>query len=99
MIRGTIRFDVSDKEFDLIDRVLDRCEAEDITLPCDRMEHAMDLSACISNGCPLDLERMLEWPNKFDLAHDIWGVNRHIDHNTGQLRDCFLPRFYKEMSA
>lgn len=99
MTRITISFAVSDEDDDLIDQVLDRCEAENITLSKDRMGHIMDLSACIANGCPLDLELMLEWPNKFDVAHDIWGINRHIDHNTGRLLDCFLPRFYKEVTA
>lgn len=27
-----------------------------------------------------------------DLLHDVFGILNHIDHRTGQLRDCFSPR-------
>jgi hypothetical protein len=53
----------------------------------------MDLTACHANGCPLKLEKMLSWERDFDLAHDVWGINRHIDRKTGEMPDCFLPRF------
>lgn len=52
----------------------------------------MDLVACHGSGCPLDLDRLLE-ASDFDLAHDVAGITRHIDRETGELRDCFLPRF------
>jgi len=52
----------------------------------------MDLTACHLNGCPLDLRRLLHAPD-FDFAHDVWGIHRHIDRDTGELGDCFLPRF------
>lgn len=53
---------------------------------------ALDISACIEGGCQLRLEDMLE-ASDFDLMHDVLGINKHLDRDTYQLKDCFLPRF------
>lgn len=53
---------------------------------------AMDITICHSNGCPLDLKGLLA-ANHFDFAHDMLGINRHMDRHTGKLTDCFSPRF------
>lgn len=52
----------------------------------------MDITAAHANGCPLKLDELLA-ARPLDFAHDVGGIRRHIDRNTGQLRDCFLPRF------
>jgi len=51
----------------------------------------MDLEACHTHGCPLDLETLRK-AKKSDLMHDVAGIHSHIDHDTGELRDCFVPR-------
>ena len=56
------------------------------------MDAVMDINACHSNGCPLKLAELLEAP-PFDFAHDVFGIYRHINRQTGQLEDCFLPRY------
>ncbi len=53
---------------------------------------AMDLEFCHANGCPLDLAG-LATARDADLLHDVCGINKHLDHATGKLTDCFLPRF------
>ena len=50
----------------------------------------MDIVAVHVNGCPLQLEELLRAP-RFDFAHDVFGIRRHINRQTGQLQDCFLP--------
>lgn len=55
----------------------------------------MDLTACHANGCPLDLERMQQ-ASADELWHDIHGINRHLDRETGKLLNCFLPRYAKK---
>lgn len=55
----------------------------------------MDLTACHAKGCALDLERMLD-AEVSELWHDIHGINRHLDRETGHLMGCFLPRFQKK---
>ena len=53
---------------------------------------AYTLTVVHLNICPLDLQRLLE-ADDFNFLHDILGIQRHADLNTGKLRDCFIPRF------
>lgn len=59
------------------------------------LEIQMDLIATHANGCPLDFAR-LKKADDFNLAHDVFGIARHLDRGTGQLMNCFLPRFAKK---
>ena len=52
----------------------------------------MDIVAVHANGCPLKLNDLLE-SDDFNFAHDVFGIGRHLNRETGQLEDCFLPRF------
>lgn len=52
---------------------------------------SMDLTACHLNGSRLNLERLLA-ASELDFVHDVWGIHSHIDRESGQLQDCFLPR-------
>ena len=56
------------------------------------MDFHMDITACHANGCPLKLSELASAP-QFDFAHDVFGIRRHINRETGQLEDCFLPRY------
>jgi hypothetical protein len=51
----------------------------------------MDIIACHANGNPLDLAQLL-MINDYEFMHDVCGIRDHIDRDTGQLRDCFVPR-------
>lgn len=55
----------------------------------------MDLEATNCNGCPLNFQKLLDFPD-FDFNHDIAGIRRHIDRSTGRLGDCFSPRCSKD---
>ena len=57
-----------------------------------QMDALMDLDACISNGCPLKLDELLA-ADDGNFGHDVFGIRRHINRETGQLENCFLPRF------
>lgn len=52
----------------------------------------MDIEATHCNGCPLKLQELLD-AKKGDFLHDMHGIERHIDRTTGELQDCFLPRY------
>ena len=57
----------------------------------DRLSLIMDIEAAhIIN--PLKLRELYDADN-FNFAHDICGIQRHINRNTGEMGDCFLPRF------
>ena len=55
-----------------------------------RMECFMDLSAAHA-VCPLDLEALAGF-DLGDFAHDIGGLNQHLNRDTGEMMNCFLPR-------
>ena len=57
-------------------------------LDCD-----MDLTACHANGCPLKLKDLLE-ANPGDFGHDVFGIRKNLNRETGELGNCFLPRFH-----
>lgn len=57
------------------------------------MDIMMDLEATHSNGCPLDLGRFVE-ANDHNLIHDVAGIRRHLNRETGRLENHFLPRFH-----
>ncbi|MHB8927811.1 MAG: DUF6874 family protein [Bacillota bacterium] len=51
----------------------------------------MDLSACHAD-VPLRLDALAA-ADGFDFAHDVFGIMRHMDRETGKLGGCFLPRY------
>lgn len=88
-----ISFKTSKFEEALISRIADRVQAEakKFRVKYERRDIVMDLMACHCNGCPLDLNKLLEAPEG-DFGHDVFGIRRFIDRSTGQLTQCFLPR-------
>lgn len=57
----------------------------------DRQSTEMDLSATHANGCPLDFDKLAGFDD-FNLMHDITGIYKHLNRETGELENCFLPR-------
>jgi hypothetical protein len=90
-----IRFDATRDEFALIIQIVDRACRMDL-LDDDATSLRMDLDVTHSNGCPLDLQKLLDAPD-FDFQHDIIGIQRHLDREDlsptgGQLLNCWRPR-------
>lgn len=57
----------------------------------DPIELEMDITAAhIAN--PLTLEKLLH-ADDFNFLHDVSGIHRHIDRETGEMNNCFRPRF------
>jgi len=59
----------------------------------DGMSLDMDISAT-HISCPLRLTDLLA-ADKFNFAHDVFGIMSHINRETGNLEHCFVPRFAK----
>jgi hypothetical protein len=53
----------------------------------------MDIEACHCNGCPIDLVALLNAERDTDLVHDVSGIERHMNRDTGQLDEGFTPRY------
>lgn len=88
-----VEFNTTKEEDELINNIVKRVH----TLhpgQFDRTTISMDITACHCNGTKLDLEKLLNFDD-FNFNHDIFGINYHIDRNTGKLKNFFLPRCTK----
>jgi hypothetical protein len=52
----------------------------------------MDITAAHLNGCPLRLQD-LAIARLGEFGHDVFGIRRHLNRDTGKLRDHFHPRY------
>ena len=88
-----IKFKVSQKERELIDKIVDRAlrMADGSGIAYDRMDAEMDIIATHANGCPLKLQELLE-ADDFNFTHDVFGIRHHLNRETGQLENHFSPR-------
>jgi hypothetical protein len=89
-----INFKVTRDEAKTIRNIVQRATAVAVEACIDykALDIDMDITACHANGCRLKLEELAKADN-FNFSHDIFGIRRHLNRETGQLEDCFLPRF------
>jgi hypothetical protein len=58
----------------------------------DKLSLIMDFMCMGANGNPaIDVDRLMK-VSDVDFAHDVMGVYRHLNRNTGILEDNFVPR-------
>lgn len=92
----TVSFAATAQERTLVELIAKRVikQHEELFHHCyeDRESLEMDLLATHANGNPMDFERLLD-ADPFNLLHDVVGIYRHLDRTTGQLNNCFCPRF------
>jgi hypothetical protein len=55
----------------------------------------MDITACHANGCQLKLAELRDASDE-EFVHDVNGIRRAINRNTGKLEGIFHPRFALE---
>jgi len=79
-------------EYNKIAEIMQR--AAELLPNYDRLTMVMDLEL-VHNRIGLDLDAMLKCDNS-DLIHDIQGIGFNINRRTGDLGNCFLPRFAKQ---
>ena len=90
-----INFSVSKDDANKIREIVERAETIAVSFGArrpDRMTLTMDLTATHANGCPLKLADLLA-ADRTNFIHDVFGIMRHIDRETGQLGNCFVPRY------
>lgn len=89
---GTVNLSVSTEDLSLIKRIVARCKTLHSNLgPGETLSLEMDLAAVHLNDTPLNLHKLLS-ADAFNLVHDVFGIQRHIDRRTGKLTDHFFPR-------
>lgn len=91
-----LNWSVSPSDYALIQEIAERAVAlyQRHSLKYALQDVVMDLTATHANGCPLDLSGLLA-AAPADFSHDIAGIRLHLDRETGQLMDCFTPRYAK----
>lgn len=89
---GILKWKATKLEYGLVSAIAKRALVLQPKLCKDVVTTEMDVLACHLNGCPLKLEAMLK-ADDFNFMHDVWGIRQHLDRETGELKDCFLPRF------
>lgn len=60
---------------------------------------ALDLSMDLivaNRSNPMNLHRLFE-ADAPNFVHDVFGIRNHLDRNSGDLLDCFSPRFSKRV--
>lgn len=82
---------LSKEEYALCNQIAERAVKE---LGFDKCTAFMDITICHSEAREMKLEELLKAPLA-DFAHDVFGINQHLDHGTHKLTDCFLPRYAK----
>jgi hypothetical protein len=80
-----ISFEVTQEESDMIQAIVERANVKD------KLSLHMTLAACHANGNPLDFKRILAADN-FNFWHDVGGIVKHLNQETGKLEGCFCPR-------
>lgn len=100
-----ISFEATNEERLLIKRIVDRAENKGHVRGRKARQHwydktsmTMDLLATNANGNPMDFKRMLA-ADDLNFLHDVAGIARHLDRETGKLGDHFSPRFSRREAA
>ncbi len=62
-----------------------------------RINLIMDLTAAdgVNGNSHLDWDRLLA-ADDFNFMHDLSGICRHMNRETGELGNCFVPRFTRK---
>lgn len=91
-----LNWDCSKDEMTLIVQIADKAAkmAKEMSIKYPKQAAITDITACHCNGCPLDLKGLLE-ADSFDFGHDVFGIRRSLDRQTGKLMDYFDPRYAK----
>lgn len=81
------------REYEVINAIAERAVALAASMGLDwnKRDALMDIMAA-HDAIPLKLDDLLAADNS-NFAHDVFGINRHLNRQTLRIEDCFLPRF------
>jgi hypothetical protein len=84
------------EDFELIEQIAERAARMDRKYngkgAGKKLHHQMNIGACHASGNPLRLRDFLT-ADDFNFAHDVFGIDRHINRETGEMMNFFSPRF------
>ncbi|TMJ05800.1 MAG: hypothetical protein E6G97_02005 [Alphaproteobacteria bacterium] len=79
-------------DLQLIRRIVARAVSAPLTVKLNRIDLRRDIGMVHANGCPLRLRALLH-AGTVDFFHDVLGIHRHLNRETGALDPVFRPRF------
>lgn len=79
----------TDEERDHVDRIVER--AKDLVPDVSSLEVRMDISV-VHAQAPLRLGEFAA-ADDGNFGHDLYGILSHLNRLTGEMEDCFVPRF------
>lgn len=93
-----LEWGVSEEEYQIVRKIVKRGvrikeHARGITVDRGyKLDLEMDIIATHLNGCRL---KLLDLYNSSDLdfVHDVFGIQAHLNRQTGKLENSFLPRY------
>lgn len=89
-----VNFDTTKEDREIIYKIAKKASkmARSLDFEYDVLTAQMDVTACHVNGNPLKLKELFE-ADDFNFSHDVFGIRRHINRETGELMDFFSPRY------
>lgn len=95
-----VKFDVTREEQRIIAQIAARAVAlsHRFGRPVPQLDFSMDITATHKNGNPLRLSDLLA-ADEMDFAHDVFGIRRHLNRETGKLENSFTPRYSVPVQA
>jgi hypothetical protein len=91
----TVKFTATRQDFEIINKIAHRAMGLTIARrndPFTLMDIQMDIEAVHCNGNPLKLYGLLE-ADDFNFTHDVLGIRKNLNRDTGKLENHFSPRF------
>lgn len=90
------------QEFLIIGKICDRANEMGIMMPSqvqgnERMNLWMDLENA-HKDVGLALDKLLE-ADDLNFAHDVMGIQKHMNRSTGKLEDFFVPRYAQQKNV
>lgn len=91
-----INFSASKSDQELAYKIAKRAseKANELGFRYSLLDAEMDILACHLNGNPLKLPELLK-ADDTNFSHDVFGIRKHINRDTGKLENCFSPRYSK----
>ena len=89
-----IKFTASRNEVVTIMEIADRAVsiAQSRQIDYSKQDAMMDIEATHCNGTPLRLNDLAA-ADDLNFCHDVFGIRKHINRDTGKLENHFFPRF------
>ena len=93
-----LQWTTTKEEVETISKIVDRYTAvlHSLGIPKTyqrpRMDVIMDIEATHCNGNPINLRGLLD-ADDFNFTHDMIGIQNNLDRDTGELQNCFVPRY------